>query len=109
MWTQHIAYFRYASITACPSAPAFMSHSPVRRSPICCSPDFNARLGGNTFMPLVTSCSMYHLVLSCDLHHPRASAAAATLSIVSCVGLSSWSNAALFMKVTFFGSQAWVS
>jgi hypothetical protein len=31
------------------------------------------------------------------------------MSTASCIGLSSWSNAALFTRATFFGIQAWVS
>ena len=45
--------FRYASTTACPSAPARFSQSAVSCSPIFLKPDSSAGLGFCTFMPFL--------------------------------------------------------
>ena len=61
------------------------------------------------FMPFFFNRSMYSVFLALEVTQPRASASAPAFSTAAWVGLSSASNAALFISTPFLGNQAWVS
>ena len=99
---------RYASRSACPSAPAVFSHSPAICSPIFWNAAFIRASGWCSVMPFFASVWSPSFSRALDMFQPRGSAAAAALRRPACPAFGSAAKARWFTTTTFFGWKALV-